>query len=259
MRICFFGTSSAIPGAGNGYTSFVIEMAGRVVLVDTGDNALSRMLALKIDPTQFDAIVLTHEHADHLGSFPALIAALECMNRTKPLSIILPPTLTPRVLKLLELFDYYPEQLHFGLSFASAWKVPGEPDGSRGGGRIELLPGNHSQFTMMVKFVAEEKTLLYTSDIRYRPGQYAVAGGECDAMIHEATYSSATLPAETRHSSALEAGTAARELGVRRLFLCHLQSDAYTSPTEAAEEAAHAFGGSIIIPRLMRWYTIQAK
>ena len=259
MRICFFGTSSAIPSAGNGYTSFVVELAGRVVLVDTGDNALSRMLDLKIDPTQFDAIVLTHEHADHLGSFPALIAALECMNRSKALTIILPPTLTPRVLKLLALFDYYPERLGFELSFASEWAVSGGTDTSRGGARVELLPGNHSEFTMMTRFIAEDGALLYTSDIRYRSGQYAAPARGCDAMIHEATYSSLTLPAETRHSSALEAGRAAKEASVRQLFLCHFQSDAYTNPNEAAEEAARAFGGSITVPRLMRWYTIQVK
>jgi len=259
MRICFFGTSSAIPSAGNGYTSFVVELAERVVLVDTGDNALSRMLDLKIDPTRFDAIVLTHEHADHLGSFPALIAALECMNRSKALKIILPPTLKPRVLKLLALFDYVPEQLHFELSFSDEWNLAGGAAEQNEVARIELLPGNHSAFTMMTRFVAEDGSLLYTSDICYRPGQYAAPARGCDAMIHEATYSSATLPAETRHSSALEAGMAAHEASVRQLFLCHLQSDAYTSPNEAAEEAARAFGGSITVPRLMQWYTIQAK
>lgn len=251
MKICFFGTSSAIPSAENGYTSFVVKMAENIVLIDTGDNAVSHMMEMKIDPMLFDAVVLTHEHADHLGAFPALIAALECMNRTKPLSVILPPELTPRVLKLLSVFDYYPEQLHFELSFVPGWAASGAS--------IELLPGNHSGYTMMAKFVAEEESLLYTSDIRYRPGQYAVPGRDCGAMIHEATYSSATLPAETRHSSALEAGMAAHEIGAHQLFLCHFQSDAYTGPAEPAEEAARVFGGNIIIPRLMRWYTIQAK
>ncbi len=259
MRICFFGTSSAIPSAGNGYTSFVIELAKRVVLVDTGDNALSRMLELNIDPMQFDAIVLTHEHADHLGSFPALIAALECMNRSKALKIILPLTLKPRVLKLLALFDYDPERLHFNLSFASEWEMASGCTGVYESERIELLPGNHSEFTMMTRFIAEGKSLLYTSDIRYRPGQYMIPARGCDAMIHEATYSNATLPTETRHSSAFEAGMAAQEASVRQLFLCHFQSDAYTSPNEAVEEAARAFGGSITVPRLMTWYTIQAK
>lgn len=259
MKICFFGTSSAIPSAGNGYTSFIVKIGASIVLVDTGDNALSRMLELEIDPTQFDAVVLTHEHADHLGSFPALIAALECMNRSKPLKVILPPALMPRVLKLLALFDYYPEQLHFDLSFVSEWKIPDEAAESWRGARIELLPGNHSEFTMMTKFIAEEGSFLYTSDIRYRPGQYRAAARGCSAMIHEATYSNATLPADKMHSSALEAGMAAQEASVRQLFLCHLQSGEFASPTEAAREAARAFDGSIIVPKLMKWYTIHAK
>lgn len=248
MKLCFFGTSSAIPSAGNGYTSFVVEMANHTILVDTGDNAVSRMMEMKIDPMLFEAVVLTHEHADHLGAFPGLIAALDCMGRSKKLSVVLPPTLIPRALKLLSLFDYYPETLHFELSFVSGWAALGAS--------IELLPGNHSDFTMMAKFVAEDQALLYTSDIRYREGQYETPGRGCCAMIHEATYSRQTLPAETRHSSAFEAGMAGREIGVKELFLCHFQSDAYMTLSEPVEEAARAFSGTIIIPRLMQWYQI---
>jgi ribonuclease BN (tRNA processing enzyme) len=249
MKICFFGTSSAIPSAGNGYTSFVAQVAGRVVLVDSGDNAVSRMFEVGIDPMDFDALVLTHEHADHLGAFPGLIAALDCMGRSKRLAVILPPSLKERVLKLLSLFDYYPETLHFELSFASSWEAPGI--------HVELLPGNHSDFTMMVKFTAENQAFLYTSDISYQKGHYAVHGSGCAALIHEATYPHRALPEGTRHSSALEAGMAGMEMKAKSLFLCHLQGDAYSSPSEPADEASRAFTGSVIVPRLMQWYEIQ--
>jgi ribonuclease BN (tRNA processing enzyme) len=67
MKVCFLGTSSAIPYAGNGYTSFLLENAGRLVLIDTGDNAVKSILEAGRDPMLLDALVLTHEHADHLG------------------------------------------------------------------------------------------------------------------------------------------------------------------------------------------------
>lgn len=249
MKICFFGISSAIPGAGNGYTSFVIQSGHSVVLVDSGDNAASRMLELGIDPREFDGVVLTHEHADHLGAFPGLIAALDCMGRTKRLAVILPPTLKERVLKLLSLFDYYPETLHFKLSFASSWEAPEL--------NVELLPGNHSDFTMMAKLAGENQAILYTSDIRYREGYCAEHGKGCSTLIHEATYPHRSLPQGTLHSSALEAGMAGREMGAVSLFLCHLQGDAYASSVEPADEASQAFTGSVIVPRLMQWYEIQ--
>ncbi|HBE46571.1 putative Ribonuclease Z [uncultured spirochete] len=249
MRLCFFGTSSAIPSARNGYTSFLIELANKTVLVDTGDNAIRSMLEMGRDPMMLDAIILTHEHADHLGAFPAFIAALECMNRTKKLLVIMQPELEKRVLTLLALFDYYPEQLHFELEFAAEWHTDGL--------KIDLLPGNHSKFTMMPRFVADNRTLLYTADTRYKAGQYAALGAACHTLIHEATYSHPKLPQDTRHSSALEAGMAASEIGARNLFLCHFQDDAYKNPTEPAIEAAQSFGGEIIVPGLMQWYTIK--
>ncbi|GAB6276603.1 MAG: ribonuclease Z [Rectinema sp.] len=251
MRICFFGTSSAIPCAGNGYTSFLLESDGKTVLVDTGDNAIRSMQEMNFDPLLLDGIILTHEHADHLGALPALIAALECMNRSRRLQVIMPAGLMPKVLELLALFDYYPEKMHFEMVFDQKWHDEGI--------EVNLLPGNHSEYTMMPRFVAEGLTMIYTSDIRYREGQYAALGGECHTLIHEATYSRLRLPEETRHSSAFEAGLAASEIEARKLFLCHFQKDAYENDEAPRVEASQAFGGEIIIPRLMRWYPIKAN
>ncbi len=251
MRICFLGTASAIPYAGNGYTSFLLESAGKTVLVDTGDNAVRSMQEMGCDPLLLDAVVLTHEHADHLGAFPALIAALDCMGRSKRLQIVVPSGLVPKVLELLALFDYYPEQMHFEMGFAQQWHTEGM--------EVNLLPGNHSKYTMMPRFVTEGLTLLYTSDIRYREGQYVALGGRCHTLIHEATYSHVKLPEDTRHSSAFEAGLAAGEIGARELFLCHFQRDAYENDEEPKVEASQTFAGEVVIPRLMQWYPIQAN
>ena len=251
MKICFLGTSSAIPYAGNGYTSFLLESAGRLVLMDTGDNAVKSIFEAGRDPMLLDALVLTHEHADHLGGLPSLIAALDCMKRRKKLVVISSPKLRMKALTLLSLFDIIEDTLSFELEFMTKWQTEEV--------NIDLLPGNHSAETMMSRFSRAATTLLYTADIRYRAGQYMPCAGACQTLIHEATYANSTLPSDTGHSSALQAGMAASEIGAQRLFLCHFQNDAYTSVDAPQLEAAKSFGGEIIIPRLLRWYNIKER
>ena len=248
MKLNFLGTSSAIPCAGNGYTSFLIEFAGKGILVDTGDNAARSLLEMRRDPMLFDALILTHEHADHLGGLPGLLAALDCMKRTKKLLVLSTPYLKTKALTLLSFFDIIPGKLSFELEFAASWST-GDMD-------IDLLPGNHSADTAMPRFIGEDGSLLYTADIRYKAGQYESSAGKCATLIHEATYPHSRLPADTGHSSALQAGMAAREIGAETLFLCHFQSDAYGSDMDPGVEAAEAFKGKVIIPELSRWYVV---
>ena len=47
------------------------------------------------------------------------------------------------------------------------------------------------------------------------------------------------------HSTATEAGEAARAAGVRRLVLNHLRSSRFVDPEELAAEAEAAFGGPV--------------
>jgi len=251
MKVCFLGTSSAIPYAGNGYTSFLLENAGRLVLIDTGDNAVKSILEAGRDPMLLDALVLTHEHADHLGGLPSLIAALDCMKRGKKLVVIASPRLRMKALTLLSLFDIIEDKLSFELEFVTQWQTDDA--------HIELLAGNHSAETMMPRFSGTDEALLYTADIRYKAGQYMPYADTCQTLIHEATYANSSLPLDTGHSSALQAGMAASEIGAKRLFLCHFQNDAYESVDAPRLEAARSFGGEIIIPRLLRWYSIKER
>jgi 7,8-dihydropterin-6-yl-methyl-4-(beta-D-ribofuranosyl)aminobenzene 5'-phosphate synthase len=56
----------------------LIEGLDRTVLFDTGGDGrilLANMKKLKIDPTSIEAVVLSHEHGDHVGGMQGLIQA----------------------------------------------------------------------------------------------------------------------------------------------------------------------------------------
>jgi 7,8-dihydropterin-6-yl-methyl-4-(beta-D-ribofuranosyl)aminobenzene 5'-phosphate synthase len=55
----------------------VVEIAGSTILFDTGGNGamlIDNIQQLGFDPLDIDTIVLSHEHRDHVGGFPDILA-----------------------------------------------------------------------------------------------------------------------------------------------------------------------------------------
>jgi len=285
MKLMFFGTSSAIPAIGNGYTSFLIAIDHYRILVDTGDNPVKALLECGEDPKTLDAVVLTHTHIDHLGAFPSLISSLDCMKREKPLTIIANQDTQEAADRLLRHFPLDPTSLSFPLEYGETFFYNRTGETTRVGTRthngfsLSLLPGKHAVPTSMVQILyhrmpeAEGNTekrrgsleslyldrplrFLYTSD--YHHGMEVTSpAGDVDVLIHEATYPHKGLPSLTSHSSAQQAGKAAQKSGCRVLFLCHFEVSAYVRGIEEAEEEASGeFNGSVIVPNLYQWYKI---
>jgi ribonuclease BN (tRNA processing enzyme) len=248
MRIRFCGTGSAIPASDSGFTSLLVETGARLGLIDAGDNPARAILEAGADPSEISYIVLTHRHADHLGSFPALVASLDCLRRSSPLDVVAAPEPAADARSLLEFFRLAPASLSFLLRFADRWR-----DGDT---EIELLPGNHSVPTSMVRVREGTAGVLYTADCVFAPELVARGARGCRVLIHEATYPHERLPAATGHSSALQAGLAAAGAGVARLFLCHLDPVAWRDAGDPAEEARKAFAGEVTVPEPGVWYPL---
>ena len=250
MRFRFCGTASAIPAPGSGFTSFLVEAGGRLGLVDTGDNPARAILEAGADPTELAFVVLTHRHADHLGAFPALIASLDCLRRSEALEVVAGPDASGCAGRLLEFFGLLPAALSFPLHYVESW--------ASGDASLELLGGNHSVPTSMVRVREGSAGLLYTSDCAFKPELVAANVAGCAVLIHEATCPEARLPAVTGHSSARQAGLAAVAAGVERLFLCHLDPPAWRGAGDPASEARRVFSGEVIVPEPGTWYSVTA-
>jgi len=266
MKVVFFGTSSAVPAAGNGYTSFLLIVEGYRILIDTGDNPVKALLECGEDPKTLDTVVLTHTHIDHLGSFPSLVSALDCMKREKPLKIIAARDTREAAERILRNFPLDPASLSFPLEYGESLtnqrNQAGEGKTIGNGFSLSLLPGKHAVPTSMVEILYRSPDLsrpfrfLYTSDYHHGP-EVCSPAGPVDVLIHEATYPHEGLPPATSHSSALQAGIAAQKSGSRILFLCHFEASSYPRGIEAAaEEASEGFKGKVVVPTLKQWYTI---
>ncbi len=246
MRVLFLGTSCAEPIAENGFTSFLIEAGGSLVLVDASGNPVQSILRAGCDPMKLDLVVLTHYHADHLAGYPSLVQTLSCMGRRRELPVLCGEATRGKVRGLL---DLDPPHCAFPVRLHGGWSDPGL--------EVRLQPGNHSVPTDMVYVNCGGSRLLYTSDTRFSP-RVAEAARGCRTLIHEATCSRSRegQPGQEGHSSAYQAGLSAAAAGVERLLLCHICWHKHASASAIVEEARAAFRGQVILPQPFAWYTL---
>ena len=249
MEIVFLGTSCAEPTAEIGFTSFLLDTGGLLILVDASGNPIQSILAAKRDPLALDLVVLTHYHADHIAGYPSLIQTLSCMGRKKELAVLCSQATRHKAEQLLDVLEMDATNTTFAIRICGGYK-----DSNL---EIRLLDGNHSIPTSMVAIHSEKKHLLYTSDTAFSQHTAELARG-CQALIHEATFSHTRVgePGLEGHSSAYQAGLCAAGAGVGRLFLCHICWHKYSRKSMIVEEARSAFQGEIVVPEPFVWYWV---
>lgn len=192
-----------------------VEHGGRLVLVDCGGDAAYRMAAGGLNPVALDAIVLTHEHPDHISGYPLLLEKLWLMGRRDPLPIYGPAATLEKARALFAIFDTLkwtdlPER-----HFHPVEMRPGADVVTLDGLCVTATPVDHPVPTIGLRFETDDACLAYSCDTAPSDAVVDLARG-ADVLIHEATGSLAGV-----HSSAEEAARVAARAGVRRLVLVH--------------------------------------
>ena len=214
------GTGAAASDARRTTTMLAVENAGGVVLIDCGGDVIQRALASGIDLDAIEALIVTHEHADHAGGFALFMVRIWLLGRKRPIPVFgIEPALR-QARRVLEAFN------------TSGWDLPEiqwRPVEHRAGaevlrdGRwtITAAPGVHSVPTIGVRVeTAEGGTLAYSCDTEPTPAIVEMSRG-VDLLVHEAT------GVFGGHTSNEGAAAVAREAGARRLILVHLPPDVH--------------------------------
>jgi ribonuclease BN (tRNA processing enzyme) len=212
-------------------------------LADLGTGAFSNLRDY-IEPSELDAVVISHMHADHFLDVVPMRYALKYGDRvtTSRVELFLPPGGDAMLRRLVaafapespddfidEVFDVRTYDPDVTLEFDDL--------------RVRFAPTSHYVPTFAMRFEAAGASVAYSADTAPDERVIALASG-CDAFVCESTLAPQGEADRPRgHSSAREAAAMAAAAGARRLLLSHYPASADVRALEAAARAC--FGGEV--------------
>jgi ribonuclease BN (tRNA processing enzyme) len=245
-RLVVLGGCGAWPEANRACSGFVLEHQGLRVVLDLGYATLPRLLALLGSSVAdgIDAVIVTHEHPDHMIDLHGLFRARWFGRRGAPaIPLYAPEGVLLRVCGLeaddaetvQQVFDWHP--------------LPAQPY-EIGPLLLESRALPHFVLNSGVRISTASLTVAYTGDTGPDPA-LAELGRNADLYIVEATtrgqqpMSPPAPNAPRMHLTDREAGEAAARAGAKRLLLTHFwpENDRERSRIAAAE----VFDGEVLV------------
>ncbi len=89
------GTASALPTTNRFPSAQVLDVRGRLFLIDCGEGTQLALRKQKISFLKIDNICLSHTHGDHIFGIFGLLSTMGMLGRTSTLHIYAPPTFKP--------------------------------------------------------------------------------------------------------------------------------------------------------------------
>jgi len=228
----------AVPLAGN-ETMLVDASSGTVILRQLRD--------ARIALEGIRHLFVTHRHFDHVDGLAPLLIALTAV----PEASITVHATSATLGSLRELLALTIPGVEDWLGEKLLWHElsPGQHVQA---GDAELTPFEVDHSIECVGFRVDQNGTAMTFAADTRPCENVVRYAKgVDLLLHEAygLESGAEQAHTFGHSTAAEAGRAAREAGVGRLVLTHLRASRYADPDGLAAEAATAFGKQVTVAR----------
>jgi ribonuclease Z len=222
---------------------------GETMLFDasSGTVLLRQLQGAGIALTSVSHLFFTHRHFDHTGGLAPLLIALTALPEAS-LTIHAPPETLRALHELLALTIPGVEDWLGGRLLWSELT----PEKPARAGLTEVTPFEVDHGIECVGFRISQggSTLVYAADTR--PCQKVVEYAKgADLLVHE-VYGpelNAKQAHALGHSTATDAGRAAREAGARRLILTHLRASRFADPGALAKEAASAFDNPVEVAK----------
>jgi ribonuclease Z len=227
------GTGAALSDGRRTTTMLAFESGGRILVIDCGGDVCQRMLAADLDLDGIEALLLTHEHADHVSGFPLLMERLWLAGRRRPLPVYGPRPALEQARRCFDTFDtsgwdglpdieWHTVRLDEGAEVLSdeQWEVVG-------------APGIHSVPVMAFRVTDRVGggTVAYSADTERSDAIARLAQG-ADILVHETS-----IGEMANHTSAEDAAHVARQAGVGRLLLVHIPPGGSDADLEEARQS----------------------
>ncbi len=236
LQLQFLGSGDAFGSGGRLQACILLRNAGGALLLDCGASSLIAMKKAGVDPTDVDAVCVSHLHGDHFGGLPFLILDAQFSRRERPLTIAGPPGLEERVRAAQEVL--FPGSSKTKQRFELHYVELGERVPTDVG--IALVTAFHVDHAsgapaLALRLEVDGRTVAYSGDSAWTDALVEAARG-ADCFICEAYYFEKPIKFHLDYKTL--AGK--REmLDCDRIILTHMSDDMLARVDEAAFEAAH--------------------
>jgi ribonuclease BN (tRNA processing enzyme) len=244
-RLNFLGTGDAL-NPERAQTSLALPLSGdETMLIDasSGTQILGRLAEAGISLESVRHLFVSHRHFDHVGGVAPLLIALTAV----PEASLTIHAVSETLHALQDLLELTIPGVEGWLGKRLGWHelVFGETTEV---GEAEITPFlmNHGLECTGFRVAQPDSVAVFAVDTR--PSQAVIEWARgADLLVHDTFGPESTSErAHTLgHSTAAEAGEAARAAGVQRLILTHLRPSRFVDPEALVAEAETAFGGPV--------------
>jgi ribonuclease Z len=288
-ELTVLGTASQVPTRHRNHNGYLLRWDDETILFDPGEGTQRQMLMAGLAVTPITRICITHFHGDHSLGLPGIIQRISLDKVPHPVRVHYPAggqeffDRLRHATSFWDNADLRPEPVSAGFAVeTSAGRLTAlplwhsletygyrlvEPDSRR------MLPERLAAHGIAGPAVGELQRTGRLGDVTLedvsapRPGQrfaFVMDTGLCDSvfalaegvdlLVIESTFlaEDAAMAAAVGHLTAGQAGSVARQSGVRKLVLTHF-SQRYPDASRFLDEAGAEFGGDIVVAEdLMR-------
>lgn len=237
MRLTVVGCAGSFPGPDSPASCYLVEHAGRRILLDLGNGAFGA-LQRYADVYDVDGVALTHLHADHCMDMTSYYVARKYRPEGPAPAI---PVLGPAgsADRMARAYDLPPEQGMHG-EFAFRDHVG---DTEVGPFRITTARVNHPIEAYAIRVEAGGRSLVFSGDTGESDALVDLSRG-ADLALYEASFLSRYRDVPPNlHLTAAQAADHAKRAGVGRLVLTHLVP--WTPQEETLEEGTRSYDGDL--------------
>ena len=252
MNLTILGTSAAYPGPGQACSGLLVQQTPTNILIDCGTGVLSN-LQKYLELCAVSDIIITHMHADHfIDLIPyryALKYGFDSSQSIRP-KLHLPPG---GIEVLNQVVTPFSESNNFLADVFETSEYNPEKALRMGNLDVKFVPVLHYIQSYAVS-VSESHKIAYSSDTCMCSGLSIVAQNADILVCNIGRCLEPDKESLWGHLRPSEAGTLAKEAGVKRLILTHLWPNC--NRTARYNEAANNFGGPTELAEECRTYKL---
>lgn len=283
LAFTFLGSGAPPVSLRRAGPAHLVETGDVKVLVDCGSGVSQRLVAAGHAGAQIDALIVTHEHSDHLVDFYQLIVSSWHQGRNRPWRVLAPE---PALANMRGQYEAFARERALRIAFekrpdATGVEVVFEelregPVAGLGDLAVEAFLVDHKPVepAFGLSLSANGSRVVFSGDTRLTPSLEQAADG-CDLLVCE-VFIDSQMPVTTGVRSAETVASVqsyhmtpavvsglARRAGVKALALTHLVPPGADTAALFTEVRAGGYAGPLIVgedlmrlelpARLLRW------